>query len=371
MLALLSANFLFMQKVLPHKYRPLPIVSHLLGCVILIPIVFMVVQHVYHTSVPTIYSDIFLKHTQNLLGALVLGFILLELSHIKPSKKILKVSIFSCIIPIVGALGICILLGLLSNVKLTVALMCVFSISAVPVLYLYLKQLNVDDETMNLLMGVAIFIDMLAWLAFGFISSSFSLISLVGCLALGFSPLLIKNILKNLTQDKQKIIFAFLFFSVFLILYVIKSYALVFAIVYLINLQKLNINIENFIPTNFLQIFFNYIAIPLLFIFATLSISWGNILNEIKWAEFSLLLTAPIVLKIVGSWIGLKFVGWKEKSLFGALLLNIRGLTEIVFLNILLSSDIVDATQYLALLLMSLIATITPGILRKFVKNAN
>lgn len=363
LLALLSANFLLTQKVIPYKYRPLPIISHLLGCMIMIPLTFFVLKNEWNISVPAISSEPLLKTIQNFLGAIVLGFILLELSHIKPSKQIIKVAGFSCLLPALGALLVCFILGLLSNIALTVALMCVFSISAVPVLYLYLKQLNADEETTKLLMGAAIFIDMVAWLAFGFVSSAFSWIGLATCIALGFIPFLLKTFIKE--EKILKNTMTFMFFSLFLVLYVVKTYALVFAIIYLINLQKVKIDIENIIPSSVLQTFFNYIAIPLLFIFAALSISWGNVWNEIDSKEFILLLTVPIIFKVLGSWLGLKFAGWSARIWFGAFLLNIRGLTEIVFLNILLSSGVITASQYLALLLMSLIATIAPGLFRK------
>jgi hypothetical protein len=51
-------------------------------------------------------------------------------------------------------------------------------------------------------------------------------------------------------------------------------------------------------------------------------------------------------------------VRWKE-----ALLLNIRGLSEIVFLNLLLQQGLISPSLYFALMLMSLIATLLPALL--------
>ncbi|MNG30432.1 hypothetical protein D3C84_1160480 [compost metagenome] len=47
---------------------------------------------------------------------------------------------------------------------------------------------------------------------------------------------------------------------------------------------------------------------------------------------------------------------WRE-----ALLLNTRGLTEIVFLNLLLQQQVISAQLYFSLMLMSLIATLLPA----------
>ena len=53
-------------------------------------------------------------------------------------------------------------------------------------------------------------------------------------------------------------------------------------------------------------------------------------------------------------------IKWQE-----SLLLNIRGLTEIVFLNLLLQLQLIDALVYFSLLLMSLFSTLLPALLGK------
>lgn len=45
-----------------------------------------------------------------------------------------------------------------------------------------------------------------------------------------------------------------------------------------------------------------------------------------------------------------------------AFLLNIRGLSEVVFLNLLLSQQLISPTLYFALMLMSLVATLMPAL---------
>ncbi len=78
------------------------------------------------------------------------------------------------------------------------------------------------------------------------------------------------------------------------------------------------------------------------------------------------LIVLPIASKLLGNWIGVRWaapsfagaVRWKE-----ALLLNIRGLSEIVFLNLLLQQGLISPSLYFALMLMSLIATLLPALL--------
>jgi hypothetical protein len=85
-----------------------------------------------------------------------------------------------------------------------------------------------------------------------------------------------------------------------------------------------------------------------------------------------MLLALPVLSKVLGSWLGLHWadpsaaarVKWRE-----SLLLNIRGLTEIVFLNLLLQLQLIDSLIYFGLLLMSLFSTLLPALLGKHANN--
>jgi hypothetical protein len=76
-------------------------------------------------------------------------------------------------------------------------------------------------------------------------------------------------------------------------------------------------------------------------------------------------MAVPIASKIAGNWLGLR---WATLSFPGAsrwresLLLNIRGLSEIVFLNLLLQQQLISPALYFALMVMSLTATLLPAI---------
>ena len=81
--------------------------------------------------------------------------------------------------------------------------------------------------------------------------------------------------------------------------------------------------------------------------------------------QLSALLVLPVVSKMLGNWLGLS---WATPSFVGAskwresLLLNIRGLSEIVFLNLLLQQQLISPALYFALMLMGLIATLLPAL---------
>ncbi len=83
------------------------------------------------------------------------------------------------------------------------------------------------------------------------------------------------------------------------------------------------------------------------------------------WLLVLALIGVPILSKIAGNWLGLY---WATPSFAGAsrwresLLLNIRGLSEIVFLNLLLQQQLVSPALYFALMAMSLTATLLPAV---------
>jgi hypothetical protein len=86
---------------------------------------------------------------------------------------------------------------------------------------------------------------------------------------------------------------------------------------------------------------------------------------SLGWVQLAVLLLLPIASKLLGNWLGL---GWGGASFEGAsrwresLLLNIRGLSEIVFLNLLLQQQLISPALYFALMLMGLIATLLPAL---------
>jgi hypothetical protein len=108
-----------------------------------------------------------------------------------------------------------------------------------------------------------------------------------------------------------------------------------------------------------------YIAIPLILTFGIVQINVHSAMDSLGWMQLVALLLLPMLSKLLGNWLGL---GWAGASFQGAsrwresVLLNIRGLSEIVFLNLLLQQQLISPPLYFALMLMGLIATLLPAL---------
>lgn len=369
LLGLVIGTFYFIQHKVPSKYKPLPIVTHLLSCALFISVAFYSLFKMGIT-IPQVPPSSFLSSFNQLVSSFVLALILIELSHIKPDIKILKLATVSSLLPMIGALIFCFFFGYLNNLSLTVGLICVFALSAVPVLYLYLKQIGSNSETIKLFMGAAICIDLAAWLCFNVISTNFNLFTLILSIAIAFTPFIVKKF----SRGDQRIwlsVLSMVFMLTFTSLFFIKSYALVFGILFLYNLQKTYPEGFSLLPEHWIMNFFNYFAIPFLFVLSAFSISWNNINFSFSPIEMAILIISPIVLKTLSSYLGLVFIKYNGDKFFGSILLNARGLTEIVFINTLFILKVIPDIMYLSLLIMTFIATIAPGIIVKYQMNKN
>src|SRR5690606_25022928 len=102
------------------------------------------------------------------------------------------------------------------------------------------------------------------------------------------------------------------------------------------------------------KLLINGLAVPLILTCGVLRVDFHGLGQDVPWLILATLLALPVASKVLGSWLGLHWaephtaarVKWRE-----SLLLNIRGLTEIVFLNLLLQLQLIDAPIYFGLLL--------------------
>ena len=109
-----------------------------------------------------------------------------------------------------------------------------------------------------------------------------------------------------------------------------------------------------------------WLAVPLILAFGLLQIDWHDAwLGYSAW-QFAALLLLPIISKLAGNWLGLSWAAGQLRAYAGqwreSLLLNTRGLTEIIFLNLLLQQQIISPALYFALMLMGLISTLLPAL---------
>ena len=148
--------------------------------------------------------------------------------------------------------------------------------------------------------------------------------------------------------------------------------ALVFGIAYMLCLAWLRQPFVLPLPLRQWKLLINGLAVPLILTFGVLRVDFHGIGQDTSWTVIAILLALPVLSKVLGSWLGLHWadpsaaarVKWRE-----SLLLNIRGLTEIVFLNLLLQLQLIDSLIYFGLLLMSLFSTLLPALLGRHVHN--
>jgi len=175
-------------------------------------------------------------------------------------------------------------------------------------------------------------------------------------------------LLLRLLQLRQPLFYSLPFFALMLLFQQLGLNALVFGIAYMLCLAWLRQPFRLPLPARQWKLLLNGLAVPLILTCGVLRVDFHRVGEHYSWLYLGALLVLPVLSKVLGSWLGLHWadpaastrIKWQE-----SLLLNIRGLTEIVFLNLLLQLQLIDALVYFSLLLMSLFSTLLPALLGK------
>ncbi|MGW7608721.1 cation:proton antiporter [Streptomyces sp. NPDC054766] len=103
------------------------------------------------------------------------------------------------------------------------------------------------------------------------------------------------------------------------------------------------------------------LMLPVYFIVTGLSVDVAA-MSPAAWGELCLILAAAIVGKLLGAGLPAKSfgLGWKESTGVGVLM-NTRGLTELIILGVGLSLGVLDQTLFTEMVLMALITTAMTG----------
>ncbi len=337
------------------------IVSQLLLATLGLPLLmlFWVEPH-WQLGGAALVAPTWVKTLYGMSFALLLGHILGDVVDLKFDRQSLKIALPSFLVPFACGLA-CGLLLLPQQPWLTsLALGLVFAITAIPVLYLYLSSIDYPPAATRRLMQAAIMIDVACWLLFGLGKGSLQPLSLVlpllgACLPL---PLYALGL-------RRPGVYGLLFLVLLFIAEHYRLNALIFGIAYLCCLAWLKVPLRMPLPEAWLKHLRNGVAIPLILTFGIVQIDIHHVLQGFNALHLAALLLLPIVSKLLGNWLGLSWAGpsfagaskWRE-----TLLLNIRGLSEIVFLNLLLQQQLISPALYFALMLMSLVATLMPAL---------
>lgn len=339
----------------------IPIVSQLLLATFGLPLLMYVwIEPGWHLSGALLISPIWLKNLYSLGFALLLGHILSDVIDLKLDRQSLKIALPSFCIPFACGLATAIWLLPTQPWISSLAVGLLFAITAIPVLYLYLRHINYPPAATRRLVQTAILIDLTCWTLFAIAQGSLHLGSLLLPLAGACLPLLLR-----LLGLRQPLLHSGCFFALLVLAEHYKLNALILGIGYLLCMAAIKVPLVLPLPALWMSRLQTYVAIPLILTFGIVQIDVHSAMNSLGWLQLAALLLFPIASKMLGNWLGL---GWAGASFEGAsrwresILLNIRGLSEIVFLNLLLQQQLISPALYFALMLMGLIATLLPAL---------
>ena len=342
-------------------FRMIPIVSQLLLASIGLPLLmlFWVEPH-WQLSGAQLVAPVWLKSLYSLSFALLLGTILSDVIDLRLDRQSLKIALPSFLVPFACGVACAVWLLPAQPWISSLAIGLVFAITAIPVLYLYLRHIDYPPAATRRLVQSAIVIDLTCWSLFGLAQGSLDLSSLLLPLAAALVPLLLRAL-----RIRQPLCYSLSFFALLVVAEHYRLNALIFGVGYLLCMAWLKVALVMPLNAAWLERLQTTLAIPLILTFGIVQIDVHSALSEISLLQLSALLLLPMLSKLLGNWLGLS---WATPSFAGAskwresLLLNIRGLSEIVFLNLLLQLQLISPALYFALMLMSLVATLLPAL---------
>lgn len=349
--------------------RLIPIVGQLLVAAIAIPALLLLwVEPHWQLSAQDLLAPTWLSMLYGLCFALLLGYILSDVIDLDLSPACLKIALPSFLVPMLA--GLACSLWLLPGERSwlsSVGIGLLFSITAIPVLYLFLQSIGYPAAATKRLLHAAILMDFLCWSLFGLAQGTSHPAALLWPLAAAALPLLLRGL-----GLRHPLFYSLPFFALMLLFQQLKLNALVFGIAYMLCLAWLRQPFVLPLPARPWKLLMNGLAVPLILTFGVLRVDFHGIGQHYSWLVIAILILLPVLSKVLGSWLGLHWadpsaaarIKWHE-----SLLLNIRGLTEIVFLNLLLQLQLIDSLVYFGLLLMSLFSTLLPALLGRHANN--
>jgi len=343
------------------RFGLIPIVSQLLLATFGLPLLmYFWIEPGWQLSGANLISPEWLKNLYSLSFALLLGHILSDVIDLRLDRQSVKIALPSFVVPFACGLATAFWLLPPQPWISSLAVGLLFAITAIPVLYLYLRHIDYPPAATRRLVQTAIMIDLACWSLFGLAQGSLHLSSLLLPLACAGVPLLLR-----LLGLRQPLLYSGVFFALLVVAEHYRLNALIVGIGYLLCMAALKVPLRLPLDAAWMQGLQTYLAIPLILTFGIVQINVHSAMNSLDWVQWTALLLLPIASKLLGNWLGL---GWADAPFAGAsrwresVLLNIRGLSEIVFLNLLLQQQLISPALYFTLMLMGLIATLLPAV---------
>ncbi len=349
--------------------RLIPIVGQLLVAALAIPALLLLwAEPHWQLNAADLIAPEWLSIAYGLCFALLLGYILSDVIDLDLSPACVKIALPSFLVPMLA--GVACSLWLLPGERgwlSAVGIGLLFSITAIPVLYLFLQSIGYPAADTKRLLHAAILMDFMCWSLFGLAQGSSHPAALLWPLLAALLPLLLRGL-----RLRHPLFYSLPFFVLMLAFQQLALNALVFGIAYMLCLGYLRQPFVLPLAERHWKLLMNGLAVPLILTYGVLRVDFHGIGQDLSWLVLGTLLALPVISKVLGSWLGLHWadpaasarIKWRE-----SLLLNIRGLTEIVFLNLLLQLQLIDSMVYFGLLLMSLFSTLLPALLGRHVAN--
>ncbi|WP_445939838.1 sodium:proton antiporter [Pseudomonas sp.] len=340
--------------------RLIPIVSQLLLATLGLPLL-MLWTAPLGFGANELLAPAWLEPLYGVAFCLLLGHILSDVVDLQLEPGSLQIALPSFFVPFFCGLACAFWLLPEQSGLATIAVGLLFALTAIPVLFLYLQHLGYPVARIRQLLQAAIIMDVLCWLIFGLAQGSSNPATLLWPLLAAGLPLLLK-----LLPLRSARLNGGCFLALLLLMQQLHLNALVFGIAYLLLLTALRLPLRLPLPAGVLRWLQTWLAVPLILAFGLLQIDWQNAWQAYSAWQFAALLLLPIISKLAGNWLGLSWAAGQLRAYAGqwreSLLLNTRGLTEIIFLNLLLQQQIISPALYFALMLMGLISTLLPAL---------
>lgn len=342
------------------RLRLIPIVSQLLLATLGLPLL-MLWTTPLGFGARELLAPVWLEPLYGVAFCLLLGHILSDVVDLQLEPGSLQIALPSFFVPFFCGLACAFWLLPEQSGLADIAVGLLFALTAIPVLFLYLQHLGYPVAKIRQLLQAAIIMDLLCWLIFGLAQGSSDPATLLWPLLAAGLPLLLK-----LLPLRSARLNGSCFLALLLVMQQLHLNALVFGIAYLLLLTALRLPLRLPLPAGLLRWLQTWLAVPLILAFGLLQIDWHDAwLGYSAW-QFAALLLLPIISKLAGNWLGLSWAAGQLRAYAGqwreSLLLNTRGLTEIIFLNLLLQQQIISPALYFALMLMGLISTLLPAL---------
>lgn len=342
--------------IMGKKLGFLPIIVQLIAVLIIAPLTNLWIAPYYHLDINTLFFNNTIKIVYGINFAILFASILSDVIDIKIELSSLKIAIPSFFVPFFSGIGLAIYILNETNIVNIISIGLLSAITAIPVLYLYLKNINYNENRIKILMHAAIIMDILCWSIFALIKKDAHTDLTIFSIILGFVPFVL-----YVFKLKSSKIYSILFFILMILLEYLKFNILMFGMIYMISLSFLKIEFILPISQKLYTYYQNYLAVPFILLYGVMQINFQN-LNIESWSLLLAMLIVPNVTKIIGSYMGIWLENKQSKvKLFEAFLLNTRGLTEIVFLNMLFQQKIISQEVYISMMIMGLIGTLVSG----------